>query len=145
MAGANTYGAGANYNNGKTGTGAGVVIKDASGKVLNDLEYREAEGRGDKLTASWQDADPLPPSAAIAAEASPGPPAPAAAPAAAVAAPAAAPAALQQLGRAPLQGGGAGLQEGGLTPLDSGLGVRMLPASGRALAALAARRGGRVY
>lgn len=53
--------------------------------------------------------------------------------------------ALQQLAAPMQREGGAGLQEGGLTPLETGLGARMLPANSRALATLAQRRGGRVY
>lgn len=68
------------------------------------------------------------------------------APAAAMATPNGAPAALQQLsGMGAPREGGPGFQEGGMTPLATGLGTRMLPASSRALAELAARRGGRVY
>lgn len=130
-------------------SGRAIGVRDQTGRLLSQDEEADFVRRGeaDKLNTTWEQIN-QPKAAAPQSDAGPAPVAPPtpppSTPAAAVAAPAAAPPALQQLG-APPRDGGAGLQEGGMTPLDSGLGARMLPASSRALAALARQRGGRVY
>lgn len=54
----------------------GLVVRDKSGKTLSDIEYRTALGRGDELSAAWEEEPAEAPAPSMAAPEAPVTPTP---------------------------------------------------------------------